>query len=140
MNTCRMNGSVVRASEPIASLFTGTSRQPRSLAPSSLITREKRSHTVPGVGIGRQEQHPTPYSPAPGNLIRSPLHALKKLVRHLKQNTDAVSGTRITALRPPMSQVFQDLKPLLHDRMRFLALDVDDKPDPARVFLMLRIV
>ena len=66
--------------------------------------------------------------------------ALKKLVRHLEQNADAVTGARIAALRSAMSQVFQDLQPLLHDQMRLLPFDVDDKPHPARVFLMLRIV
>ena len=34
-----------------------------------------------------------------------------------------------------MGQVFQDLQPLLHDQMRLVPFDVDDKADPARIFL-----
>jgi hypothetical protein len=39
-----------------------------------------------------------------------------------------------------MAQVFKDLKPLLNDSVRFLACDIDDKPDPAGVFFLFRVV
>lgn len=61
-------------------------------------------------------------------------------MRHLKQNTSAVSRTRITTLRPSMAQAFKNLKALLNNRMRFLACDIHDKTDPARVFLLFRVV
>jgi len=43
-------------------------------------------------------------------------------------------------LRPSMSQTLQYLQALLHDLVRALALDIDDKPDPARIFFVLRII
>lgn len=39
-----------------------------------------------------------------------------------------------------MSQTFEDLQPLLDDLMRPLPLDIDDEPDAARIFLVLRII
>jgi hypothetical protein len=39
-----------------------------------------------------------------------------------------------------MGQMLEHLKAVLHDTARSLALDVDDEPDPARIFLKLGIV
>ena len=46
----------------------------------------------------------------------------------------------VTALRPPMTQILKNLEPLLNNGMGFLALDIDDKAYPTRVFLLLRII
>ena len=61
-------------------------------------------------------------------------------MRHLKENACAVAGAGIAPLRPSMSQTLQYLQALLHDLVRALALDIDDKPDPARIFFVLRII
>ena len=61
-------------------------------------------------------------------------------MRNLKQNPGAVSRTGVTALRPSVTQALKNLKPLLNNRMGFLALDVDDKTDPTGVFLLFRVV
>ena len=61
-------------------------------------------------------------------------------MRHLKENACAVAGAGIAALRPSMSQTLQYLQALLHDLVRALALDIDNKPDPARIFFVLRII
>jgi hypothetical protein len=39
-----------------------------------------------------------------------------------------------------MTQILKNLEPLLDNGMGFLALDIDDKPDPAGVFLLFWVV
>ena len=39
-----------------------------------------------------------------------------------------------------MCEIFEDLQSLTNDVVRFLALDVDDKTDPTRIFLVLGVV
>jgi hypothetical protein len=58
----------------------------------------------------------------------------------LKQNPGAVSGARVTTLRPPMTQILKNLESLLNNSMGLLAFDIDDKAYPTRVFLLLRVV
>ncbi len=65
---------------------------------------------------------------------------LQKLVGNLKKNPGAVAGAGVAPLRTPVGQVFEYLKALTDDVMRFLAFDVDDKADAARVFLVSRVV
>jgi hypothetical protein len=61
-------------------------------------------------------------------------------MRHLQQNAGAITGARVATLRPSVGQILEDLEPLTDDLVRFLALDVDDKADPTRIFFMLRVV
>jgi len=93
------------------------------------------------VGLGREKHHPDAILPGVGQgNPRIAGRTLEELVRYLKQNPGAVSRARVTALRPSVTKALKNLKPLLNNGMRFLALDVDDKTDPTGVFLQLRVV
>lgn len=61
-------------------------------------------------------------------------------MRDLKKDAGAITGARIATLRPAMGQRLQYLQALLDDPMRALPFDIDDKPDPARIFFVLRII
>jgi hypothetical protein len=93
------------------------------------------------IGLGRKKRHPDAILPGIGKKNpRIPGRTFEKLVRDLKQNTCAVSRARVTALRPPVTEILKDLKPLLNNGMGFLAFDIDDKTDPTGVFLLFRVV
>jgi hypothetical protein len=64
----------------------------------------------------------------------------EELMRDLKQDTGAVSGARVTALRSPVTQALKNLKPLLNDGMGFLALDIDHKTDATGISLLCRVI
>jgi hypothetical protein len=96
---------------------------------------------LPRIGLGREKHHPDAVLPGIGQRdSHIAARALEELVRYLKQNPGAVSRTRVTTLRPSVTEALKNLKPLLNNGMGFLALDVDDKPDPTGVFLLLRVV
>lgn len=61
-------------------------------------------------------------------------------MRDLEKNSRAIAGAGIAPLRAAVSEIFENLEPLADDVMRLPALDVDDKADPARIFLVLRVV
>jgi hypothetical protein len=61
-------------------------------------------------------------------------------VRRLDQDPGAVAGVGFTAASTAVLEVEQDLDPLLNDVARLATFDVDDKPHPARVVLVLRVV
>src|SRR6185295_11004067 len=61
-------------------------------------------------------------------------------VRDLDETARAVRELGVVTDRATVSEVPQDRQALLHDRMRFLALDVGDEADAARVVLVFRVV
>ena len=96
---------------------------------------------MPCIDLGWEKHHPHAVLPGIGQSnphIAGCTH--EEFVRDLKQNPGAVPRARVTALRPPMTQILKNLESLLNDSMRLLALDIDDKPDPAGVFLLFRVV
>ena len=101
-----------------------------------MILPKERFTLLPRIGLGRQETPcPTPYSPASGKFDAGITgRTLQKLVRHLKQNTGAVSGAGITALRPPVSEIFEDLEPLRTMSCDFWPLMLTTKPIPQESF------
>jgi hypothetical protein len=91
--------------------------------------------------LGREKHHPDAILAGVGQ--GNPHIAgrtLEELVWYLKQNPGAVSRARVTALGPSVTKALKDLKTLLNNGMGFLALDVDDKANPARVLLLFRVV
>ena len=64
----------------------------------------------------------------------------KESIRHLHQDAGAVAGVHLAAARPAVEQIHEQLQRLLDDAVTLLALDVDDKADPAGVVLVPRIV
>jgi hypothetical protein len=96
---------------------------------------------LPRIGLRGKKHHPDAVLPSIGQgYSHISARALEELVRYLKQNPGAVSRTRVTTLRPSVTEALKNLKPLLNNGMGFLTLDVDDKPDPTGVFLLLRVV
>src|SRR6185295_4306569 len=90
---------------------------------------------LPRIGLGREKHHSDAVLPSIGQRhSHIAAGALEELVRYLEQNPGAVSRARVTALRPSVTQALKNLKPLLNNGMGFLALDVDDKPDPTGIF------
>jgi hypothetical protein len=61
-------------------------------------------------------------------------------MRDLQQNSCTVPRTGVTPLSPSMIQILEDFKSLLHDIVRFSALDVRDEPDPTSIFFVSWIV
>ena len=67
-------------------------------------------------------------------------HLAQEAVRHLHEDAGAVAGCRLAAARAAVQQVDQDAQPLLDDRVRPAALDVDDEADAAGVVLVAGVV
>ena len=65
---------------------------------------------------------------------------MEKCVRDLHQNARAVAGVGFAAARAAMVQIYQHRQRLLHEGMRALPLDIDDKADAAGVMLIPRVV
>jgi hypothetical protein len=61
-------------------------------------------------------------------------------MRNLDQQTRAIPGLGIAPTRSAVNQVLQNLQPLQDDLMRGLAIDVNDKPESARVVFIPWIV
>ena len=61
-------------------------------------------------------------------------------MRNLQKYSRAVTSAGITSLRATVREIFEYLEALADDVVRFVALDVDDKPNPARILLVLRVV
>jgi len=61
-------------------------------------------------------------------------------VWHLEQNPCTVTSAGIATLRTSVGEILQDLESLTDNVVGFLTLDVDDEPDPTRVFFLLRVV
>ncbi len=64
----------------------------------------------------------------------------EEIVGHLEQNPRAIPGVRLAPAGPAMVQVQQNLQRVLNNPVRFLSLDMNQKPDAARVMLELRVV
>ena len=64
----------------------------------------------------------------------------QEAVRHLDEDAGAVAGRGFAAAGAAVQQVDQDAQPLLDDRVRAAALDVDDEADAAGVVLVDGIV
>ena len=62
---------------------------------------------------------------------------LKKSVGNLQKNTDTVPGLALGILTCTMLQIFHDPQCILHDRMTFRSLDVDNRSDPAVIMFKL---
>ena len=64
-------------------------------------------------------------------------HLLKKGMRNLGQNPDAVAGFALRVLPGPMLQILHDLKGVLHDLTALSPLNIHAGPDPAVIVLKL---
>src|SRR5271157_283870 len=65
---CSMYGCVLRARRPMVLAFTGVSRQPRTVRPSSrTISSRMASHDIRSWGSTGRKTMPTPYSPGEGS-------------------------------------------------------------------------
>lgn len=114
-------------------------QEPRALLADN--SGNQRLALLPPIGLRREKQHPDTIFPS-GRQAHPDIAggSLEKVVRHLQQNPGAVSRAGVATLRSSVTEAFKDLQPLLHNRMGFLALDVDDKADAAGVLLLLRVV
>ncbi len=63
----------------------------------------------------------------------------EKLVRYLHQDAGAVAGARIGADRAAVFEIEQDGQRVFDDFVRFAALDVGNKADPAGILFLRRI-
>ena len=61
-------------------------------------------------------------------------------MRDLHENPRTIPGTRITPLRATMVKILQDLKPLLNDLMRLVALNIGHKADATPILLITGII
>jgi len=104
-------------------------------------TLDQRTHLVRAQRILRQEDEAGPVLGGGGE-DDAELRALapEEAVGDLQEDARAVAGVRLAAARAAVEQVDQHLQGLAHDAVRFPALDVDDKPDAARVVLVAGIV
>jgi hypothetical protein len=59
---------------------------------------------------------------------------------NLQENPSSITSVGISSLRAAMGEVLQHLKALAHDVMGLLPFDVDDKPNPAGILFVLRII
>src|SRR5262249_12986081 len=64
----------------------------------------------------------------------------EELVGNLDEHASAVAGFRVAAAGATMSQVDQNLNPLLHDLMTLIASNAGYKPDTAGIVLVRRVV
>ena len=64
----------------------------------------------------------------------------QEAVRHLHEDAGAVAGRGFAAAGAAVQQVHQDPQPLLDNRVRAAALDVDDEADAAGIVLVDGIV
>jgi hypothetical protein len=65
---------------------------------------------------------------------------LEEGVRDLEQDAGAVACIFLAATRAAVIQIFQDRQRLLDDLAGFIALDIDDEADAARVVLESGII
>ena len=64
----------------------------------------------------------------------------EEIMRHLNQYARAVAGVRFAAARTAMVEVDKDLQGVAHQLVGLLTFHVDDKAQPARIVLELRII
>ena len=124
MKICSMYGCDARAMRPMASTFTGVSRQPSTVSPSSRAIRSRiPSRDQPVRRLHGQEHHAHAVF-ARGRQREAQLRAFarEKFVRNLDQDAGAVARLRIAAAGAAMRQVDQDLQSLCDDVVRLLAL------------------
>ena len=69
-----------------------------------------------------------------------PADLAQKTVRHLQQDTGAVTGIMLTADRTAVVQIGQDSQRLLHDIMGLFPLDIGDKTNTTGIMLKPGIV
>ena len=124
-NTWRMTGLRRRASRPILSGSTGTSRQPSNSRPSSAMTPSISELTFPAAsGCGGRKTMPTPYSPGDGSWKPSRSLSRRKRASGICSSMPApspVSGSlpaaprwpRLMSTWSPSSIIWWDLRPLM---------------------------
>ena len=95
------------------------------LPPGFFVRQEQRAD---GVVAGRRQ-----FEAELGRLLG------EEFVRRLHQDAGAVAGARIGADRAAMLEIEQDGQRVLDDLVRFAALDVGNKSDPAGIFFQRRI-
>jgi len=61
-------------------------------------------------------------------------------MRHLKQNARTISRAGISRDSTSVRKIFEKLERLLYDIARANTMNVRDKPDPARVMFVGRVV
>ena len=66
--------------------------------------------------------------------------APKMLIGKLNQDARAIAEQGVITCCAAVRKIFENLQPLLHERVRTLALDVGHKPDTTGVVFMARIV
>jgi len=141
MNTWRTTGSILFPDSANPELSRGTSRQPSSACPSSLMARsisysQRGAKPVPAAGT------PCPRRTGP-RAEAAPLrgHFLaQEPVRDLNQNAGAVALQWVGADRAAMGQVLEDQQPLVDDGMAPGALDIGDEADAAGVMFVGGVV
>ncbi len=91
---------------------------------------------LPPVLIARHEQRADRIFPGLRQAKAQAVRLLgKELVRGLHQNARAVARARVGANRSAMLKIAEDGERILDQLVRFSALDVGDKTDPARILL-----
>ena len=89
--------------------------------------------------LGRHEHHAHAVFAFPGKLdAQRAAFAQEELVGRLYQNTCPVSSLRVAAASAPVSEIDEDLKPLLDDPVRLLALYIGDNANAAAVVFRFR--
>ncbi len=98
------------------------------------------SHCRRGCFSTGKKVMPTPYAPV--RAVQNPAAALarEKLVRNLEENAGAIPGFGIASAVAAVRQVEQHLDSLSDDVVTFAPTNVGDKPDPAGVMLVRRMV
>ena len=142
MKICLCTGSVALTAWPSSELSTGTSRQPSSVRPSSLIAFSTIFWATFRPSLSRgMKSWPTPYWPGSGRAMPIAAHSCgEEAVRDLDQDAAAVAHHRIGADGAAVGEVPEDREPLLDDGVRLHVLHVGDEADAAGVLLVLRVV
>ena len=137
-----MTGSICLTDSPRPELSRGTSRQPSSTWPSSLIARSiSYSQASREAGSCGRNTIPTPYSPKRGQPDPLLAHLFaEEPVRDLQQDAGAIPGQRVGADGTPMGEILQDQQPVLDDGVALRALDVGDEAHATGVVFPVRVV
>ena len=64
----------------------------------------------------------------------------EEAVRKLKEHTRSVTGVCLAPAGAPMIEIHKDFVRLPNEVVTASAFDIDDKPDPAGVVLVCRVV
>ena len=93
------------------------------------------------VGIARQEHHADAVGARLGQLEIEALRlGAEQPIRELNQETSTVARQRVSAHRPAMREVVQNLDALGQNPVTFPVLDIRNKADTTGIMLIARIV